>query len=741
MHSETQTKGFTLVELLVAIALTGTITAGLLAVFFSFIQHQVSTQEQRDALATVRFVLADIQRELLFATDYSCNTAAQGSTAVEDSENNVIARRCSCLTFTDQLNRRIKFRHNESNNTVEKSIANLNENPTRCAAPNDVTDVDVWVPLSDTSVEVTDLTFVVETRTTTQNRITISFEAEYEHEGQTETFSIQTQVTGRILRPSQTLARQFQIGEDVGVINQYHHFLFGEDADGLVVCRDAEQRRYDSSVCEQPHIPVAAEFTEAGLYVLTDTGLVFYVPQATLTEALTVTGTLSGRPPIYVTAADLQPSVERVVGKSTTGSCRFCQNDPRGIASLYPERSGSDDYLYALGHDGALYGTSGDSRESDRFRMTRHLVGGVRLSTIKQLSSDGERSLLLFNDSNSIRKLRLYRTAGRPFSATDFTTSLCTEFQYVTSRRCRQVWPDPVQDTTVIEPEVLRTALSAISLSFIDSLQVINGTIHLWYTDEVGRHLISVGAAGRSAKRSLSGTNEESIDGRLVTGGPFVYGSGRASYTFPCDKSNNASEENSALCRVSTPFVANQSSFPSADLLALPDDRLEQHVHFEGEAIGVSGRGRLLYLLFDSSRSEKVYEVQVYHPPGSSVTPTNPQRILCGAQTFNDGTGDGATVNQQVSFVHISAPHPTEDMVALVGRTFDSQESAAASAVSEVYLLVPSTRSQHAAYSLLVETDRVCGDPHVERHHLPSGAGLPAFDLIRLGGLVFKDTR
>ena len=742
MHAHTKTKGFTLIELLVAIALTGTITAGLLAVFFSFIQHQVSTQQQRDALAAVRFVLADINRELLFGTDYTCNTATGGSEAVLDSEMNVVGRECSCLTFTDQLNRRIKFRHNATENTVEKSTKFFDQKPTECPAASAT---DTWVPLSDSSVSITELQFEVETRTNTQKRIVLSLETEYEHEGETKQFSLQTQVTGRVVRPSEARARQFRIGGAVDSITQYSHFLFGENADGQVICRDAQERRYDPSLCEQSHSPVAAEFTESGLYVLTDNGLVFYVPQETITTALTATGAVGANPAVYVSSDQLQGSIQRVLGATTSASqtCRFCTNDPRGVVSLHPGRSGSTDYLYLLGHDGALYATTSDSSERDRSQVVRQVEGGTRISTIRHLSSDRERALLLYNDENSLRRLRLYKpTARQPLSSVDFTTALCTEFQHVSSQRCVQMWPDPVQDSTVIEPELLRDALSDISLSFIDRLQVINGTVHLWYTDEVGRHLVSIGSSGSARKRSLTFQNEESIDGRLVSGGVFAQGDGVNDYTFACDKSNNNSKPDSALCRVPNPFIANRSSFPSADLLALShDDRVADHTHFDGSVMGISGRGRLTYFLFSASPSGAAEEIQTYNPP-TVATATNPERILCGAQTYSDGVGAGTAINQQVSFVYLSDPHPTEDIVVLVGKVLSDEDSSSFdNAVSELYLLVPRDASSRAPYAIPGETNVVCAASHVERYTLPFATGFPQFDLVRLNGLVFQDAR
>ena len=280
----THSRGFTLVEILVAISLSGIIITALLSVFFSFIEYQASTQEQRDALESVRFLLSDISRDISFGSSYVCDSI---NFPVKDSDGNTIADQCGCITFRDQLNRSVKVRYNSVAERAEKSVAVLDRNPHFCAAVGLRDDDNIWAPLTDDSIDIRSLRFAVETQSNRQPRVKIFVEAGYVVEGEEEILQMKTQVTKRIIEPSRDILQNFKVGFDVSSAIQNPYFIYatcpvpepGETAvceQGTYVCRDEQGDVYsETDLCDTKHRPVSAEFTEAGLYVLVDSGLVF----------------------------------------------------------------------------------------------------------------------------------------------------------------------------------------------------------------------------------------------------------------------------------------------------------------------------------------------------------------------------------------------------------------------------------------------------------------------------------
>ena len=95
------TRGFTLIEILVAIALSGIIITALLGVFFSFIENQASSQDQRNALESIRFMLADISHDVSFGKNYRCDTT---NYPVLDASMNALAGQCRCIPLPISCN-------------------------------------------------------------------------------------------------------------------------------------------------------------------------------------------------------------------------------------------------------------------------------------------------------------------------------------------------------------------------------------------------------------------------------------------------------------------------------------------------------------------------------------------------------------------------------------------------------------------------------------------------------------
>ena len=578
------TRGFTLIEILVAIALSGIIITALLGVFFSFIENQASSQDQRNALESVRFMLADISHDVSFGRNYRCDTT---NYPVLDASMNPLAGQCRCITFTDQLQRTVKIRYNSTEERVEKSTKLLDRNPGTCAALNDANDLNTWGPVTDSSVAINELKFTLESGANRQPQVKVFASAGYVLDGVSETISVKTQVTKRTLEPGRSVLSDFRIGVDVPDLARQHFFIYApcpagstECTAGTTVCQDESGNVYSATTaCDVAHRPVAAEFTEHGLYVLVDNGLVFFIPQSSIdgaNGALSSTGAVTSGLVVttarkIVSASSLQSTVKRVIG---TGGCRLCSSDPSGVLSLHVRRSSAS----ARSHDGSLYqlNTNGTAANADR---AVRLLNGGSTGTLRQVATDGgvetpgsnffatgRRTLLLFTGSTGVQTLRLL--SRKVLGANDVRNAGCNyEFRHVeratsaSHEVCRQLVPDPVPgNSAVVEPTDLSTIFNAstgIPLSFIDRLQVINETIHLWYADNVGRHLLSIGQGYTKKKRS-EGAN--TLDTMLVTGGPLAFGAGIVKYTFPCSNG-------SALCAIDT---IDDVTFTASDSVSVP---------------------------------------------------------------------------------------------------------------------------------------------------------------------------
>ncbi len=746
--------GFTLIELLVAIALTGIIMSALLTVFFSFIQSQATSQDRSDALESVRFMLSDIAREVSFGSNYRC----PGSAAT-----------CACLIFTDQLNRRVKIQR-AANGVVEKSVKLYDSAPNDCSSGN-------WAPLTDTSTNITALSFEIETDSNKQPRVKISADAEYDYDGTQQTFSVKTQITKRILEPSQNVASTFRIGSESNIADDSVNFaVFTErsSSDSTVVCKTGDGFELGgaaASACERKQSPVAAEFTTKGLYVLTDSRLIFFIPQADIDSALQASGaTTDSGTAVYrkfgTTSGGetIQKKPSRVVGYR---GCKICNDNPNNITSLHQ----GERYLYARGFNGSVYQVWDGA--SATIYATRRVTGGVIRNTMSHISTlsqpDGHHRLFtLFRDADGINKLRLYTIHSSDFgksyltnrdilSDSDSTAQPCEEFVGIPnsgSARCRQLWPDD-SDSTNVAPANLKTALSSISLASIDRLQVLNisntniaptDSIHIWYFSGGKKHLLSfkgdrpTGQTEYKLQNRASQSGANHPDTLLASGGPFSYSNGLNTYTFVCDSAG-------ALCNIdpfTLPSTAPSASVGANNKIALPSGirfldsgrDTTPHLHFNGYPIGVDNKGRLIYFknTFNSTRfsdNNAYFTAPVYN--------TTAKRVLCDALPYkNDPTDSERT--RQVAFEYISKKHPSRDIVALVGAVVRDNTT-----MHEVFLLVPTDKTARVQFGQ--EDTTVCGrtgsEEYVERFHLdaPTGESGLAFDLIRLRGFEFKDTK
>ena len=686
------TQGFTLIELIVAIGLASIVITALLSFFTVFIGHQVRAQDERVALETVRFLFAELSRETYFGHDYAC-----GQTV-----NNV----CHCLTFKDQLGKQVKIWYDRSNKQVKRATKLFDPNPNVC----DTTDKsDKWVPFTDNSVSVTNLSFELENSVAKQPRVQARIDAEYVIGDSTENVSFKTQITSRILDPSQNVLNTFVATSESENAAVIYNFAYGPKVDesgrakyikndgqtptnnpreAQIVCRDRIGNTFLDSFCQKSAGITAAEFTSDGLYMLGDNGLVFHIPETAIDDALKATGMVDSRNPVNKKSLDIQNAVVRVVGENGVSTCRFCANDPQGVVSIHS----AGGYLYTRSYDGALHRV--DNAIADRI-----VTGGANKETIRNISTDNDQVLLFYRDGAGTRTSRLF-SASSSISSVDIIGG-CSEFRYTPdntrSNRCRQLHPDPDKDNgiSVAPSEITRPEL----FRFLDTLQIINDTVSLWYQDAAGRHLMSIGQGASKLKRSDA----------VARGGIFAYGNGLNKYTSICDDGTN-------LCIIDSITDATPTTIPISGTSPLTD-----HLHFRSLPIAINKEGQLVYFSGvqqgDTATTLSVYNREETETKGG-------QRILCDT-VIEDG--------EQVAFKHLSRKHPNKEIVAAVGTSLINGYT------DEIYLLEPTTsaKKQYSGNELNI----ICGDEdHVERYHLPTTTGpTGGLDLVRLHGVEFWD--
>ena len=680
------TRGFTLIELIVAIGLASIVLTTMLSFFTTFIGHQVRVQDERIALETVRFIFSELSRETYFGHDYTCGQTVRGI--------------CHCLAFTDQQQARVKIWYDSTNKQVRWAKKLFDPDPNTCSPS------DKWVPFTDNAVSVTDLSFELENDAVKQPRVRARIDAEYVIDGDTKQIAFKTQITSRILEPSQNVLSTFTSSSEGESTSVVHHYAYGPRIDEMgryldennivvsnpenaeVVCRDGLGSVFVDSFCEESAKIVAVEFTNDGLYTLGDNGLLFFIPQASIDEATDASGSVGAKDPVYKTSSGIQNAVVRVLGKSGSSTCRFCANDPRSIISIHP----AGGLLYARSYNGALYRVNNAS-------STRVIEGGISKNTVRHIHSDASRVLIYFRNATGNRTVRLF-SGNTNISSNDISGG-CGEFAYVpnntTRNRCRQLYPDPDPDNnTNITPIEINT----VSFRFLDALQVINNTISLWYRDSVGRHTVSIGSGTAKLKRSDA----------IAEGEIFAYGNGLNKYTMLCSGGTT-------LCVIDNIRDATPTTVATGDPSPLTD-----HLHFKNLPIAINENGRLVYFS-GVTASDTGAVISVYN---KNETPANRQRILCDTIVEND---------QQVVFNHLSDKHPSKEIVAVAGTSLVSGY------VDEVYLLEPTTgtREQYSG----IELNTVCSETdHVERYHLPTTTGpVGGLDLLRLHGVEFWDRK
>ena len=632
IHSE----GFTLVEMLVALALASIVISALLGAFITFLQYQSISQDERNALESVRFMLSDISRDLHFGHDYVCAASVANT------------NQCTCLAFTDQIGRRVKIRHTAENGRVEKSIKLLDTKPDSCE------ESDPFSPLTDNSVTINTLFFEIVDSDDEQPRVRIKTSASYEVDGEEETVDFKTQVTRRVLEASQDIASDLSIGErsSSNIPGGFVYYIYKREGND-VICVDENGNESEPdednggrTFCDSPISPIAAEFTEEALYVLGDNGLIFAIPVSEIvgtSGAIAVTGDPDGEG--SGTARDIPSStigsaITRVIGKSGSSGCRGCSDDPSDIIALYP----TERVLYAKSSNGALYTIQ---KDGSIFAARKILSGGVSTNSLKHIAVDSHRVFTLFRNTNGRRVLRLYTKADSDDGLTveDMRAGdiNCPEFRGIPtiSDSCFQIKPDPIPDSAS-DPNDPTNSVS-VSPSALDSIELTSTSRLQFFENTSGDDVLGVWYRSSGASKGISvvGGQASTVENNSVTEGGEIERSSGGQFTFIC-------QGGEALCGLSNISRLTPSGI-SASLGS--GVRVLGHLWFPytgGSPIGYTNDGRLVYFQDDISSAH----IDTVYDSASG-------KVFCDTLPEN---------GQQVSFSYLSEQHPNEEVIALIGR-------------------------------------------------------------------------
>ena len=665
MHSN---RGFTLIELITAMALGSIIMVGLLGAFISFLQHQVLGQDERNALETISFSIDSISRELYFGYDYTC---AKKDTSSNNNISGIDV--CTCIAFTDQLGRRIKIRAN--NGIIERISQRSSANPNTC---NDLDSG--WVPLSGRSALISYLGFTLRTDLDTQPQVGIEVFAKYDVGSEEKEFKTQTQVTRRILETTQNIASTFRVS-DISNLLASNYYVQYENG----ICVDETGNVYDNedfSPCEIDLQPITSEFTNRGLFVLLDNGLLAFISQVEIDRIFNSNNIGSIR------SSSFSNNIKIVKADSQNSDGIFDDDTPKNILEIYS--AGND--LIAKSRSGALYkisvkddGTPSPKRLFSGDTFTRN---NVRLAT-----SYNDSLLVLYRDNQGQNKFRYYN--GLP----NIISSSCVVLNDYSSvnNGCNE----------------LQTLLSNVSLSLIKGIQITpNSLFHIWYTDNSSEKYLAVFSDGETFSE--------------IEGDPLPFG-----YEFTYD-TNASSSAHYAVCKNGEKickynFIPNESVVESKTLKSASDGNvIVDTVYLQDKIFSILNDGSLVSLpsSISGQRFNEINQLRTIIDVDGGL-PYN--SIFCGVQPR------GANPFGNVLFQHLSQKHPSRNYFSSVVSILEDINDDSLS--NELFLM--STPSNVDPQNPTKNKNECINEEFLERYTARSDSK-DKVEIIRLYGVKFR---
>ena len=353
-------KGFTLVELLVAIAMFTLIIVALISAFLAHIQNQANTQEERSNLEQISFAADLINRDFRLSREsYGCG------------ERNPMDNRCICISLADQLGRNIGYRIKDTK--IEKTI-----NFSRCS------DDAGWVRITNENVDFTKSYFDVANSGKTQSILRTKFFGQYKVGIEDKTIELNSQASKRLLDFSNEAINNLSIASNVSKSGSSLDVDFYFNDDGNCVSSITSEENFevpgvdfDDSLCEKKLLLKNANILNEGesffgnetIYYITENGFLFH----------------------GIVNVALNRTIKRVLGDD---GCRGCDSDPLDVAYVGEvKKTGLDSYLVTRDNKFSYIERNGSKRTA------------VQENNVKRIYKiDGP--LVLFTDLNNNRALR-----------------------------------------------------------------------------------------------------------------------------------------------------------------------------------------------------------------------------------------------------------------------------------------------------------------------------------------------
>ena len=354
-------KGFTLVELLVAIAMFTLIIVAMISAFLVHIQNQADTQEERSNLEQISFAADLINRDFRLSREsYGCG------------ERNPMDNRCICISLADQLGRKIGYRIKDTK--IEKTI-----NFSECS------DSDGWVRITNENVDFTKSYFDVANSGNTQSILRTKFFGQYKVGIEDKTIELNSQASKRLLDFSKEAINNLSLASNVSKLGSsldadFYFNAAGECVTNLI----SEVYEVDSSICGGKLFLKNANILNEGtkqlpkktIYYITENGFLFH------------------------SDVELNRSVRRVLGDDLEdGGCRGCPNDPLDVDYVGEvDKTSLDSYLVTKNNKFSYIKTNNFGRTAEQENNVKRIY-----------KIDGP--LVLFTDQDNNTALRYLRNS------------------------------------------------------------------------------------------------------------------------------------------------------------------------------------------------------------------------------------------------------------------------------------------------------------------------------------------